>query len=594
MSTTLRSHGPASAPRLAGNDVLPLTRLAEPGNGAVVGDFRFTDGELARTAEREGPLAAWMAAFERFGTDAPNKVQGNFAVALCDRTGRIFLAVDRFAIRTLCYRTDGAAVIASERADTTAGAGAELDPQGLYEYLYFHVIPAPRTIFRNVQRLVAGHCATVRDRSVTVARWWKPAFEEHHRVRFDELRDAFRSRLRDAVARNVDGVPVGCFLSGGTDSSTVAGMLGQVTGEPARTFSIGFDAPGYDEMEYARIAARHFRTDHHEYYVTPEDLVAAVPSIAAAYDQPFGNSSVVPSYYCAKVAREAGVERLLGGDGGDELFGGNSRYARQRLLGAYERIPAGLRSSALEPLFLGTKAFAHVPLLRKVASYIEQARVPMPDRIQAYNLLERVGIAEVLTPEVLASVATDAPRRQQRDVYGWSAGASLINRMLAFDWRYTLADNDLPKIVGATALAGVQVAFPMLDEEVVDFSLSLHPELKLKGLKLRWFFKEALRGFLPDEILTKKKHGFGLPFGVWMQSDPGLQSLARSSITALAQRGIVRKDFLDRLMAEHFPQHPGYYGELVWVLMVLEQWLRAHASTASPADQRWSSRAASV
>ena len=156
--------------------------------------------------------------------------------------------------------------------------------------------------------------------------------------------------------------------------------------------------------------------------------------------------------------------------------------------------------------------------------------------------------------------------------YAATAGNALINRMLAFDWRYTLADNDLPKVVGAAAMAGISVGFPLLDDALVDFSLRLEPELKLKGLQLRWFFKEALRGFLPDEILAKKKHGFGLPFGVWANQHPGLRSMALDSVRALGKRGIVRGDFLGKLVDEHLPQHPGYYGEMVWMLMMLEQW----------------------
>ena len=236
---------------------------------------------------------------------------------------------------------------------------------------------------------------------------------------------------------------------------------------------------------------------------------------------------------------------------------------------------ACLRRGLLEPLLLGSGAIGRLPVLRKAASYVEQARVPMPDRLQMYNLLARLGLTEVLTPEFLAAVDPEEPLRQQREVYAACEASSLINKMLYFDWRYTLADNDLPKVVGATALAGIPVGFPFLDDALVDFSLKLEPKLKLKGLQLRWFFKEALRGFLPDEILAKKKHGFGLPFGVWVNQHAGLKALALHSVHNLGQRGIVRREFLDRLVKEHLPQHPGYYGEMVWILMMMEQWMQS-------------------
>ena len=170
---------------------------------------------------------------------------------------------------------------------------------------------------------------------------------------------------------------------------------------------------------------------------------------------------------------------------------------------------------------------------------------------------------------------TSDPLRQQQAVWQQVPGdASPLNRMLAYDWRYTLAESDLPKVTGSTALAGMAVGYPFLDQRLVDFSLRLPTEYKLKRQKLRWFFKEALRGFLPDEILTKKKQGFGLPFGVWATKHAALQQLAADSLHSLAGRGIVQPAFIETLLSELLPAHPGYYGEMVWVLTMLEQWMR--------------------
>ncbi len=547
-----------------------------PGAGAAcLGNPRFLDADLARLAAEQGDAAAWTAAFARFGAAAPARAGGDFAVAARDQAGRVLLAVDRFAIRTLCYRIEGGELRVARRADELADDASALDSQALFDYLYFHVIPAPRTIFTNVFRLPAGLCVAFENGQLSVRRWWAPVFDEDHRQPLAALRDEFRTLLREAVRAQGGGGRVGCFLSGGTDSSTVAGILGEVTASAPPTFSIGFEAEGYDEMEYARVAARHFRADHHEYYVTPDDLVRSIPHLAASLDQPFGNSSVVPAYYCARMAKEAGIERMLAGDGGDELFGGNTRYARQRVLGAYGSAPALVRKRLLEPLLLGNPHCARVPGLKKVVSYVEQARIPMPDRLQAYNLLVRIGVAEVLTPEFLATVDQEAPLRAQRAVYSAGNAATLVNRMLAYDWKYTLADNDLPKVIAATALAGVDVGFPLLDDRLVDFSLRLPPSFKLRGLTLRWFFKDALRGFLPDATIAKRKHGFGLPFGVWTTRHSSLQELALGSLELLRDRGVVRPQFLDRLAADYVTEFPGYYGEMVWILMMLGQWCAA-------------------
>ncbi len=549
-----------------------------PGPCAVcVGTARFLDADLARVSETMGQAAAWSAAFSRFGEAAPARVHGDFAVAARDEAGRLLLAVDRFAIRTLCYRIDGNRLRFASRAGALCDSTTETDPQALFDYLYFHVIPAPRTIFRRTQRLPAGHSAVFERGALAIKRWWTPVFDDNRTQPFAALRDEFRALLRLAVAERSGRGSVGCFLSGGTDSSTVAGMLGAVTGHAPETFSIGFDAEGYDEMAYARIAARHFKARHHEHYLTPDDLVRSIPDIAAAFDQPFGNSSVVPAYYCARMAAEAGVETMLAGDGGDELFGGNTRYARQRVFDAYGSFPAIVRRALLEPMLTARPGLAGIPVLGKAQSYVEQARVPMPERLQTYNLLVRMGIGEVLTPEFLACVDPEAPMRQQRDTYAASTATTLVNRMLAYDWKYTLAENDLRKVVTATSLAGVSAEFPLLDDRLVDFSLRLHSSLKLRGLKLRWFFKRALRGFLPDPIIGKRKHGFGLPFGLWMTRDARLRALALDSLQLLRKRGVVRPEFLDKLAIEYLPKSPGYYGEMVWLLMMLAQWEAASA-----------------
>ncbi|WP_394789007.1 asparagine synthetase B family protein [Rhodoferax sp.] len=544
----------------------------------ALGSPRFADARLAELALSEGPLAAWQAACAQGVAQAALQVTGDFAVGLQEPSGRTFLAVDRFAIRSICYRVVDGQLRFAARADALAegGDGADIDPQAIFDYLYFHAIPSPRTIFKGVFRLPPGHYALFENGQLTVAPYWVPTFTEQSNVSFDALRDEFRGLVRNAVASQLDGGKAACFLSGGTDSSTVAGMLSDISGQKAATYSIGFDAEGYDEMEYARLAARHFKTEHHEYYVTPDDLVRSIADVARSYDQPFGNSSALPSYYCSRVAKEDGVSKILAGDGGDELFGGNSRYAKQRVFGWYGVLPSGLRSGLMEPL-LERSAESSIPLLRKASSYVEQAKVPMPDRLQMYNLLLRLGVQDVLTPDFLSQVDIRGPAVQQRGIWGQAQTDSQVNRMLAFDWRYTLAESDLPKVCGTTRLAGLGVGFPMLNEALLDFSLKLPTEYKLKGLKLRWFFKEALRGFLPDEILTKKKQGFGLPFGVWATRHDGLKAVAVDALNSLATRNIVRPEFIRSLLTERLQEHPGYYGEMVWILMMLEQWLQAHA-----------------
>lgn len=546
----------------------------------VCGHPTFTDARLAERAQREGMAAALADAYVAHGCDAIKLLRGDFALAVLDeRRGEAVLAIDRMGVRSLTYSITGDCLVFGTRADAVnqhPEVKPELDPQGIYNYVYFHMVPAPATIYRGQQRLLPGHLLRYARGRIETTPYWEMKYEERVRAPFGELKREFLATLRSAVRVASGHTNVGAFLSGGTDSSTVAGMLGEVTGQPARTYSIGFEAKGYDEMQYARIAARHFGTRHHEYYVTPDDVVAAIPQIAAAHDQPFGNSSAVPTFYCAKLAKDDGIDTLLGGDGGDELFGGNERYAKQYLYSLYSDLPAALRKGLIEPL-----AFllpSEIVIAGKVQRYIKHASVPMPARYDNYNLLERLGPATVFTRELLDAVDQQLPAAQMARAYDSAHAQSLINRMLALDLKYTLADNDLPKVTRSCELAGLEVRYPMLNDAVVAFSASLAPELKLKGTQLRYFFKRALRGFLPGEIIAKRKHGFGLPFGLWLQTHRPLQQVALDSLADLKKRDIVRADFLDELTSVRIAEHASYYGSMVWVLMMLEQWLKQHRS----------------
>lgn len=547
---------------------------------AVWGRAQFADSELAGLARDGGIARALARGYERRRAEVLALLSGSFALAILDgRNGEALLAIDRMGVHSLTYALAGSRLVFGSVADSIIrhpAIRADLDPQSLYNYVYFHMVPGPATIYAGQQRLLPGHLLRFAGGEAQVAPYWELRFEERARRPFAELKHEFVDGLRAAVRAAAGGCRTGAFLSGGTDSSTIAGLLGEVSGQPARTYSIGFEAEGYDEMGYARITARHFGTDHHEYYVTPDDIVQAIPRIAAIYDQPFGNSSAVPTYYCARLARSDGIERLLGGDGGDELFGGNERYATQHIYALYGRLPAPLRRYVIEPLAHAIPAGERITLVRRSRNYIRQASMPMPARLETYNLLERFGHDHLFAGDFLQGIDRGRPLALLEGAYHGAHADSLINRMLALDFRFTLADNDLPKVTRTCELAQVDIAFPMLDDAVVAFSARLEPRLKLQGTRLRPFFKEALRGFLPDATISKKKHGFGLPFGLWLQTHRPLQDLVYGSLNDLGKRGIVRADFLQQLTGVRVAEHPGYYGTMVWVLMMLEQWLRHH------------------
>src|SRR6185369_1248966 len=235
-------------------------------------------------------------------------------------------------------------------------------------------------------------------------RYWSPAFSENLTGSVADLEAELHRSLRQAVEACKPDQSTGAFLSGGLDSSTIAGVLASVSKEPARTFSIGFGVEAYNELEFARYAVRRFGFNSIEYHVTSDDIVTALPLIASAYEEPFGNSSAVPTYFCAKVAADHGVRHLLAGDGGDELFGGNDRYGKQRIFEAYLRLPGLLRKGIIEPIADGIREEHPLMPLRKFRSYVDQARTPLPERFEYWNLMHRADISIMLDPRFQASV----------------------------------------------------------------------------------------------------------------------------------------------------------------------------------------------
>jgi len=548
------------------------------------GRGNFLEPSLDEQAQREGIAKTLVENWRGRsggggrGTRIFESLTGAFACCIVDENANeVVLATDRMGTYPLSYQALAAGLVFASSADAIRlhpSIRSEIDPQSLYNYVYFHMVPSPDTIYQGQKRLLPGEYLVYSKGGIETGKYWEMRFREDERRPFQELKQEFLEVLHSSVRTAIGDDEAGAFLSGGTDSSTIAGILGEVRGQPARTYSIGFDAMGYDEMGYARIAARHFGTRHQEYYVTPEDIVSAIPQVAAVFDQPFGNSSALPAYYCAQMAKSDGLSRMLGGDGGDELFGGNVRYAKQHIFSLYEQAPLLLRKGLIEPIVFGLPGGGALPLIRKARSYVEQASIPMPARTETYNLLERYGRNAIFTPEFLDAVNPGYPARLLDETYHENGAKSLINQMLAFDRKFTLADNDLPKVAKACELAGMDVAFPLISDEIVAFSLRLEPHLKLRGTKLRYFFKEALRGFLPDDIIAKQKHGFGLPFGVWLQTHRNLQDLAWDSLSDLKSRNVIRGGFIEKLLQQHLEEHAGYHGTMVWVLMMLEQWYR--------------------
>ncbi|HEU4627061.1 MAG TPA: asparagine synthase-related protein [Steroidobacteraceae bacterium] len=527
-----------------------------------------------------GAAAAILAGYREAGPRVLESLSGRFALAITDAAEeRALLAVDRMGIERVTYAMCDGCLIFGSSAEAVANSPmlrAPLDPQALFDYLLLHMVPAPNTVFRGVAKLRPGTCAILEKGALRIERYWNPQFQRNGRAEsFESLKEGLHAALRTGVKSAAPNGTSGAFLSGGLDSSSVAGVLSEVA-PPARTFSIGFSYPQYDERSYARIANARFKCEGHEYVIQGTDIAETFPRIARAYDEPFGNSSALPVYYCARLAREHGVDHLLAGDGGDELFAGNSRYAEHQVFERYRLVPGFLRKGLLEPALQYWPRALMNPLVRKARGYVSKANTPLPSRLEAYNIMNQDGGAEFLDPSFRAAIDPAAPFRDMHEVWDAANADNTIQRMLFYDWQYTLSDNDLRKVESMTALAGVRVSYPMLHADVIDLSLRVPPDIMMPGMRLRDFYKRATAGWLPDEIINKKKHGFGLPFGLWLQDSPQLRELITANLSSLRGRRLIRPEFIDRLLALHGNEDASFYGVFVWVLAMLEQWLQEH------------------
>lgn len=549
------------------------------GIASICGTPQWKQPYLADIAAADNNACALARAYQDYGSQFMTHIGGAFCCVVIDVDAkRILLSVDRLGQLPMYFHAHSTGIsFGSTIAAVTAQASVAetISLQGIYDFVYFHMLPSPTTIFKDIARIPNGHYLEYQNGNCSVTAYWRPTFNKTRQFAPQQAADELRSLLKNAVHKATVGKKhVGAFLSGGLDSSTVTGMLCEVRDEPARAYAIGFAAEGYDEMAYARLTAKHFGATLNEYYVTPDDVVTALPEIARGFDQPFGNSSALPAWFCAKMAAADGIECLLAGDGGDELFAGNERYAKQGVFRAYAHIPLLVRQYLVEPLI--TRVPAQVPYAGKAQSYIKQANTPLPDRLQAYNFLHRHAATELFDREFLAQIDIENPLGLLRETYSAPATASELDKMLFLDWRFTLADNDLQKVGSMCAHAGVDVRYPMLDDDLLEFSCGIPDRWKLRGRKLRYFYKQGLAGWLPDETLAKSKQGFGLPFGVWMQTHQPLQELAYDSLLKMKMRPYFKPAFIDHLIELHREGHAAYYGELIWVLMILELWLDSH------------------
>ncbi len=514
---------------------------------------------------------------DRDAVQLARTLDGMFAFAVWDRRReRLILGRDRLGKKPLYYWwDDGVLVFASEIKGVLAHpqVSRRLDPDAIAPYLSFGYVPTPRTFFAGVRSLPPGHVLTLeRGGEPRVERYWEPHVTGLNGTRrldlsLPQAAAAVRDGLRAAVERRlISDVPLGAFLSGGVDSSAVVATMAGLMDRPVDTFTIGFDdQEGYDERPYARMVAERYGTNHHEFVVEP-NAVDLVERLVWHHDQPFGDSSAIPTYLLSECT--AGhVTVALSGDGGDELFAGYERFAASLAVGRYQRLPPALRAAL-------TRGVGRVPpgafsgRARRVQRFAASAQEGLPDALRAW-----VSYVDAPARTALTGTSEHWGTEDYRAIWRASAGADTLDRILDLNLRTYLLDDLLPKVDRMSMAHALEVRSPFLDTELVELALRLPPSVKLRRLSLKRVLKEAVAGMVPDEILHRPKKGFGVPLDRWFREDlAGYVGATLGAPDARVRRHLA-SGAVDALLAEH-ASGARDRGQTLWTLLTLEVFLR--------------------
>jgi asparagine synthase (glutamine-hydrolysing) len=540
--------------------------------------------ELRRELEAAGhrfytstDTEAIVHAYEQWGTAAIARLRGMFGVAIWDTRSRtLLIARDRIGIKPIYYaEQNGRLYFGSEMKSLLQAPDLPrtIDLDALDHYLSFLYTPRDGSILSSVRKLPPGHLLTWRDGRTSIERYWQVPAAETFRGTENDAVEQLRAVLTDAVRCHLlSDVPLGAFLSGGVDSSLVVGLMTEATGQRVKTFSIGFDEPAFDELEPARQVARHFGTDHHEFVVKP-DAISVLDRIVAHFDEPFADSSAIPTWYVSEIARRH-VAVVLSGDGGDELFGGYDRYLPHPRVVAFDRFGpkairrvAAIAASRLPHGARGKNFLRHV-------SRDQQGRYL--DAIRFFGTDEKPSL---LSADVRRQLGGPDPETRLARHFGRFAALPWASQMMRFDAETYLPEDVLTKVDRMSMAHSIESRVPLLDNAVIELAATLPASLKIKDGRRKHVLKEVAATLLPREIVDRRKQGFGVPLGIWFRG--GLRELFADTLLSASslQRGYFQPSFVRQIVHEHLTGKRDHTLRL-WQLVVFEKWHQLYIDPA--------------
>ena len=540
--------------------------------------------ELGHTFRTQTDTEIIVHAYEEFGDACVTQFNGMFAIALWDSyQKKLLLARDRLGIKPLYYyEGHDKLVFGSELKSLLAHPNVprNIDLTALDLFLTLEYIPAPRTIFQDIYKLMPGHTLNLERGKVSVSQYWEVPYNPLH-IDNGQCAEHLETLIKDAVKiRLMSDVPLGAFLSGGIDSSTIVGYMSQLMAEPVQTFSIGFEDDTYNELSFANAVAKHFQTNHH-YEVLKPDIAVLAEQLVRHHDEPFADTSIIPTYLVSKLAGKE-VKVVLSGDGGDELFAGYDTYLAQRLDRYYGLLSGSLRRDFF-PAF--AKLLPPQPekkgMINKIKRMIEGGALdPSLQHTRWMTFLTPSDRMALYQPDLYDSVGNQVSSFIFSNYFKKASRFDSLAQQQFVDIKTYLTDDILTKVDRMSMALSIEARVPLLDYRIVEFALNLPPHLKLNGSRTKVILRNAVKGLLPDIILNKPKQGFSIPMKQWLRDSLKELMLDLLSKESVQRRGYFNPAVVSKWVEEHLRESANHSHRL-WALMVLEMWHRNEAAPAS-------------
>jgi len=517
--------------------------------------------------------------YDEYGVDCLDHLRGMFAFAIWDAKEKtLFLARDRVGKKPLLYshQVNGDLIFGSEFQALLKhpAISREVDNDAIDSYLSYLCVPAPQTAFKQIRKLEPGHWLRWKAGRIETKRYWQPDFSKKIKITENEAIEETTRILRESTRlRLISEVPLGAFLSGGVDSSTVVALMAQESDTPVKTFSIGFDEKDFSELKYARRVAEHVGAEYNEFIVQP-NAFDVIPTLVEHYGEPYADSSAIPTYYVAKETRKY-VTVALNGDGGDESFAGYERYAAMRIAEKYSRIPAPLRNILFEtPVGLLPTSELKRSRFRDAKRFLKAANLPRTERYFRWTTTFNPETKpELYTRDFAASVSTVNASDLLDHWFATANGSGTLDATLLTDQMTYLPNDLLVKVDIASMANSLEARSPFLDHHLIEFAASLPENIKMRGVETKSLLKKVAARLVPKDVVYRRKMGFGVPIGKWFRGE--MKDFVRGILLSdkALRRGIIKPEALTRYVAEHTSAKRDHSFQL-WTLLMLELWFQ--------------------